>query len=235
MLQATRPVLRGILATTIFSSAGLSYAAPPSQRVIATSLAPTRVATAGQSRCGTALATLGTSCLGFDGRDVRALPDLWVVGYENNRDVGEKHVLQTVAAFNLAPLRNAPPRATVSRAVLSYSEVSTVHRSPGGDAEYGILATCNTNLGVVADGWNGNLERVVPTVPAAVAGVRGATTGDSGAWDVTPQVRQWLAGSGNEGVFVLRGDDESIVIAVLAMCLSYVFDIGLTVEMTTPD
>jgi hypothetical protein len=234
-LLAARPLLRGILAATVLGGATVGYAAPASQRVVSTSVAPTRVATAGQSRCGPALATLGTNCLGFDGRDVRALSDLWVVGFENNRDVGEKHVLQTVAAFNLAPLRNAPPRATVSRAVLSYSEASTVHRSPSGDAEYGILATCNTNLGVPTPGWNGNLAGVVPTVPAAVAGVQGATTGDTGAWDVTPQVRQWLADSSNEGTFVLRGDDESMDVAGLAMCLSYVFDLNLGVEFTVPD
>jgi len=229
-------VLRGILAATVLGGATLTYAAPASQRVVSTSLTPTRVATASQDRCGgPALSTPGTSCLGFDGRDVRSLPDLWVVGFENNRDVGEKHVLQTVATFNLAPLRNVPPRATVSRAILGYSEASTVRRSPTGDSEYGILPTCNTNLGVAAPGWNGGLDHIVPTVPAAVAGVQGATTGDSGAWDVTPQLRQWLAGSGNDGVFVLRGDDESMDVAGLAMCLSYVIDLGLSVEFTIPD
>jgi len=71
---------------------------------------------------------------------------------------------------------------------------------------------------------------VVPTRPAAVAGVQGATTGDSGAWDVTPQVQQWLAGSANQGVFVLRGDDESLDVNGLGMCLSYVIDLGLALE-----
>src|SRR4051812_44603699 len=124
--QAARPVLRAILAATVLGGAGLSYAAPVTQRVVSTSLTPTRVGTASQDRCGTPLSTPGISCRGFDGRDVRSLSDLWVVGFENNRDVGEKHVLQTVAAFDLAPLRSVPPRATVSRAILSYSEASTV-------------------------------------------------------------------------------------------------------------
>jgi hypothetical protein len=179
--------------------------------------------------------TSGASCLGFDGRDVRTLSDLWVVGYENNRDVGEKHVLQTVAVFGLAPLRALPERATLRRAVLSYAEASTVRRSPNGESEYGILPTCNTGLGVPADGWDGNTNRVVPTRPAAVGGVQGATTGSSGAWDVTPQLQEWLAGAGNERAFVLRGDDESLDVRELGMCLSYVFDVGLAVEFTVQD
>jgi hypothetical protein len=227
--------MRGVLMGLLLTGAGLALAAPEPQTVSTISLTPVRVATAGQSRCGPALATLGTSCLGFDGRDVRALPDLWVVGYENNRDVGEKHVLQTVAVFNLDPLRGLPSRATVSRATLSYAEASTVHRSPSGDAQYGILPTCNTALGVPADGWNGRTDQVIPTSPAAVGGVQGATTGSSGAWDVTPQLRQWLAGAGNELAFVLRGNDESLDVNGLGMCLSYVFDLGLAVELTLPE
>ena len=235
MLRATRPLVGAALIGLLCAGAASSDAAPAAQRTSTINLAPVRVGTAGQSRCGPQLATLGTNCLGFDGRDVRALPDLWVVGYENNRDVGEKHVLQTVAVFNLEPLRGLPPRATVSRATLSYSEASTVHRSPTGDAEYGILPTCNIALGVPADNWDGSLDRVVPTSPAAVAGTQGATTGSTGAWDVTPQVRQWLASPGNQRALVLRGADESLEINGLGMCLSYVFDLGFTVEVTSPD
>jgi hypothetical protein len=196
----------------------------------ALSLTPRRVGTAGQSRCGTSVFPLNSSCVGFDGRDVRNLPDLWVVGFENNRDRSQKHVLQTVAIFDLAPLQTIPRDATLSRATLGYSEASTVRRSPGGDSEYGILPTCNTVLGVPTDGWDGSFDAIIPTRPATVDGVRPATTGDSGAWDVTSQVRQWMNSGASQGAFVLRGDDESPDIRAQAMCLSYVFDLGLTVE-----
>jgi hypothetical protein len=226
--------LGGLLSGVLASGAGPTWAAASEQQVEVVSLAPPRVATAGQSRCGASLSPLGANCVSFDGRDVRSLPDLWVVGYENNGTLGNKHMLQTVAVFPLAQLRGLPPRATVSRAVLRYAEASTVRRSPGGDSEYGILPTCNSALGVPASGWNGAVDRVVPTQPAAVGGVQGATTGDYGAWDVTPHVQQWLASGGNDGVLVLRADDESLDVRGMTMCLSYVFDLGLTVEVTVP-
>jgi hypothetical protein len=175
---------------------------------------------------------LNSNCVGFDGRDVRNLPDLWVVGFENNGERSQKHVLQTVAVFDLGPLQNAPRDAVLSRAALGYSEASTVRRSAGGDAEYGILPTCNTVLGVAADGWDGSFDGIVPTRPAAVDGVQPATTGNSGAWDVTPQVRRWLTSGASQGAFVLASDDEAPDIHAQAMCLSYVIDLGLTVEFT---
>jgi hypothetical protein len=219
-----------LLAAGLLAADRPAFAAPAAQAG-SVSLGPSRVATAGKSRCGPAgLSTLGTNCLGFDGRDVRSLSDLWVVGYENNKDLGEKHVLQTLYAFDLAPLRNRPPNTTVGKASLSYLEASTVRRSAGGESEYGILPTCNTGLGVPVDGWDGNLDGVIPTQPAAVAGVQGATTGSGGAWDVTPQLQQWLNAPNDQRAFVLRGDDESLDVKDLAMCLSYVFDLGLSVE-----
>jgi hypothetical protein len=222
----------GALLGLLLTGSGPTFAAPATEQTQTVSLTPLRVGTASQSRCGPAAAS-GGGCVSFDGRDVRSLSDLWVVGYENNRDLGAKHVLQTVAVFGLTPLRGLPAGTTVSKAVLSYSEASTVRRSPSGDSEYGILPTCNTGLGIPADGWDGSFDRVVPTRPAAVGGVQGATTGGSGAWDVTPQLQQWLAGTGDERAFVLRGDDESLDVRDQSMCLSYVFDLGLAVELTS--
>jgi hypothetical protein len=195
-------------------------------------LAPTAAGTAHQHRCGEAvLSTPGTECQGFAGRELLEDPGIFVVGYESNQDVSEKHVYQAVASFDLAPLRSIP-NARLQRAALAYSEASTTRRSPAGESEYGILPTCNTQLGVPADGWSGGLSGVVPNRPAAVAGAAGATTGDSGSWDVTPQVEQWLASGANQGTFVMRGDDESLDVKGQAMCLSYVIDLSLEVEYT---
>lgn len=225
-----RLVVGGALSAMLLTTAVRAFAAPDTQQTQTVSLTPTRVGTAGQSRCGATLSAPTASCQGFDGRDVRSLSDLWVVGYENNQDRGQKHVLQAVAVFGLAPLRGLAAQGTLTRATLSYAEASTVRRSPTGDSQYGILPTCNTGLGVPTDGWDTSFDRVVPTRPAMIAGVQGATTGDYGAWDVTPQVQQWLAAGGDERTFVLRGDDESLDVNGLGMCLSYVIDLGLALE-----
>jgi hypothetical protein len=193
-------------------------------------LVPSQVRTVAESRCGSArLATAGTNCLGFDGRQIRDQSDIFVVGFENDSDLAEKHVLQVVAVFDLAAVRGTPG-AEVSRATLGYAESSTTRRSAGGESEYGILPSCNTGLGVPAREWDGRTDTLVPTRPAATAGAVPATTGGAGAWDVTPQVQQWLAAGQQQGTLVLRGDDESMDIHQRAMCLSYVIDLGLTVE-----
>ncbi|HYU18277.1 MAG TPA: hypothetical protein VEQ11_06235 [Chloroflexota bacterium] len=198
-------------------------------------LLPTTVGTAHQHHCGTAvLSTPGTECQGFAGREILTDPGLFVVGYENNANVGEKHVYQAVAAFDLAPLPARPEPASISKATLTYTEASTARRSPAGESQYGILPTCNTQLGVAADGEGGGLDHLVPSRPAGVAGVTPATTAESGAWDVTPQLRLWLGVGANQGALILRGDDESLDVQGLAMCLSYVFDLRLTVEYTLP-
>jgi len=142
--------------------------------------------------------------------------------------MNQAHVYQTVAAFDLGTLPNMPG-AKLSRAALNYLEASTVHRSPAGESEYGILPTCNTRLGV-ADNWDGNLERLAQTRPAATSGVMGASTADAGSWDVTPQLQQWLAGGAGQRVLVMSGDDESMDVKADTMCLSYVFDVELVVE-----
>lgn len=212
-----------------FGSSGVARAADEAQ---ATSLAPARVATVSQSRCGGPnLATAGTNCLGFDAREARSQPDIFIVGFENNQEQQEKHVLQAVAAFDLS---GVPAGAKVTRASLGYAEASTMRRSAEGESEYGILPTCNTKLGI-ADAWDGNQDALLKPKPAAIAGVTGATTGDSGAWDVTPQLQQWAGAGAKQGIFVLSGDDESMDIKAQTACLSYVINLGLDVEYTTQE
>lgn len=221
------------LALAIGLGVGLApvSAAPAAQEAI--TLSPSRAGTAHQHRCASSgLSTPGIDCQGFAGREILADPTLFVVGYENNKEIGEKHAYQAVVVFDLSTLSAAPQGAALARATLGYSEASTTRRSPAGESEYGILPTCNTSLGVPTEAWDGSFDKLVPTKPAAVAGSSGATTGDSGGWDVTPQLKQWLASSAPQGVLVLRGDDESMDVKGMAMCLSYVFDLGLTAEFT---
>jgi hypothetical protein len=230
-----RPRLRPIVRTSAglaFAAVMLSAAGPTTaQQAEPVVLGPDRAGTAHQHRCASAvLSTGGTECQGFAGREILSDPGLFVVGYENDKDVSEKHAYQAVVVFDLAALRTDRGDAALSKATLGYGEGSTARRSPSGESEYGILPTCNTALGVPADNWDGSLDKLVPTRPAAVAGVAGATTGGSGGWDVTPQVQQWLAGSTPRGVLVLRGDDESMDVKGMAMCLSYVSDLGLAAE-----
>ena len=198
-------------------------------------LVPTRVGTVSQSRCGSPeLSTAGTQCLGFDAREARSQPDIFIVGFENNQDPQEKHVLQTVAEFDLRPLLEAPEGTKLAKASLTYAEASTTRRSASGDQQYGVLPTCNTKLGV-ADGWDGNADVLLKPKPAAIAGVTGATTGDAGAWDVTPQVTQWLEAGEKQGVFVMSGDDESMDVNGQSACLSYVINPALEVEFAAAD
>jgi hypothetical protein len=218
-----------LLAATLVSSAQATAA--PANQIDPATLTPTRVATAAESKCGPArMSTPGIECRGWDGTDVRSLGDLFVVGFENNQELSEKVVLQTVATFDLAPLKDATTSAKVAKASLTYGEASTTRRSPTGDSEYGILPTCNTRLGVPTAAWSGSLDKVVPTTAAMTAGVTGATTGDSGSWDVTPQVTKWLKDGAGQGTLVLRPEDESLDAKGQQMCLSYVIDLALNVE-----
>lgn len=225
--------LLALLPAAALASTVAVHAAPASQEVQTAVFGPAQIGTVSQTRCDQqVLSTPGVECRGFDGRDVRSLDDLWVVGFENNAEVKQKHVMQTVVMLDLAAVRAALGGAAPGKAVLGYAEASTARRSAAGESQDGILPTCNTGLGVPVDGWDGSLDRLVPTRPAGVAGVAGATTGDVGGWDVTPQLQAWLAGPAERGVLVLRGDDESLDIRGQGMCLSYVFDIGLAVEFT---
>ena len=193
-------------------------------------LLPAKAHTVGQSRCGAAtLSTASTNCQGFDARAIREQPDIFVVGYESDQDVSEKHVLQVVLVFDLGTAR-PDPGAQLSGATLHYIEGSTARRSTDGTSQDGILQTCNSGLGVPTGEWDGRTDTIVPTRPAVTAGVAPATTGDGGSWNVTPQVNEWLAGGKSQGTLVLRGDDETLDVRGQAMCLSYVADLGLSLE-----
>jgi hypothetical protein len=222
------------LAGCLLVGAGPTLAAAPSQ-VETLGLTPTRAATAVQRRCGPArMSTPGIECRGWDGTDVTTLTDLFVVGFENNQELGEKHVLQAVATFDLSPLAALPADAKVAKASLGYAEASTTRRSASGDSEYGILPTCNTRLGVPTTAWGGGLDTIVSTTPAKTAGHAGATTAESGAWDVTPQIEQWVKDKAAEGTFVLRPEDESMDPKGQQLCLSYVINLALDVEYELP-
>jgi hypothetical protein len=192
------------------------------------SLTPTRAATVYEYKCPPV--SSGIECRPWDGLDVRSLTDLFVVGYENNQETSQKHVLQTAATFDLGPAREAVGNGKVGKAYLTYSEASTHRRSGSGDSDFGILPTCNTRLGVPKAPWTGAVDKLIQTNPAQTSGVAGATTGDAGSWDVTPQVATWLKGSTVQGTFVFQGDDESLTVKGQEACLSYIFGISLAVE-----
>ena len=231
--RAARRVAGGLtLAACLLAGAGLTMAAPPAEEIQSVTLQPTLVGTAGESRCPPRDPALGPGCLGgFDiDRDLRSQDGVWVVGYARNPHPQNlfKHVVQTVAVFDLAPLRDVPAQLKPSKAVLTYREVGrAVSPQAPGD-----VPSCITQLGVPADEWDGAFDRVVPARPAAVAGFQGAPPGDRVSWDVTPQTQQWLAGPGGAGALVLRGDDESMDVTEPAgSCLTYVSDLALAVEL----
>src|SRR6266704_1773509 len=95
-----------VVSLSLLGSQVLGSSAQTGQAV---TLVPAQVRTVAQSRCGPAtLSTAATNCQGFDARQVRDLPDLFVVGFENDKDLEEKHVLQVVAVFDLAAARGVP-------------------------------------------------------------------------------------------------------------------------------
>jgi hypothetical protein len=196
-----------------------------------TVLAPAQARTIALSRCGSAgLSTAAADCRAFDAREIRESSDIFVVGFENNQELDEKHVLQLVVVFDLSQIA-VDPNSEVANATLGYAEASTTRRSPEGESEYGILPTCNTTLGVPTTEWNGRADAILTTRPALIAGVTPATTAEAGAWDVTPQVREWLAAGQQKGTLVLGAEDQSPDIRGQTMCLSYLFDLGLNVEV----
>jgi hypothetical protein len=196
-----------------------------------TNLTPTQARTIALSRCGSNnLSTAGANCRGFDAREIREKNDLFVLGYENNAELSEKHVLQMVLVFDLSQI-TVGPNDELRHATLIYSEGSTTRRSASGDSEYGVLPTCNTKLGVPTTAWNGNVNSIVATTPALIDGSSPATTGDFGSWDITPQVRKWLSDGQKQGTLVMGADDQSPNIQGQSMCLSYLFDLGMNVEV----
>lgn len=227
------PVLaRGLIAAALGAVAMGSSVVASAQEPTSTSLAPSQARTIALSRCGSnGLSTQDANCRGFDAREIRESTDTFVLGFENDKELGEKHVMQLVVVFDLSQIA-LEPESEVSRAVLGYAEASTTRRSPSGESEYGILPSCNTTLGVPTTEWNGSTDKILATRPALTAGVTAATTGENGAWDVTPQIREWLAAGQQKGTLVMGADDQSPEIRDQSMCLSYVFDMGLSVEVS---
>lgn len=219
-------VVAALLSTLISGFSGAS-----AQEAMSTQLTPTIVKTIALSRCGgPTLSTANTNCRGFDASEIRDSGDIYVVGFENSTDLAEKHILQVVAQFDLS-LVQVPENSEVSHATFNYGENSTTRRSEAGDSEYGVLQSCNTQLGVPTSEWNGNTSALLATRPAQTAGVIPATTGDSGTWDITPQVREWLASGQKKGTLVMKATDDSPEIRGMLMCLSYVSDFGINVEI----
>jgi len=202
------------------------------QETSTVALTPVKARTIALSRCGSnTLSTSAANCRGFDAREIRESGDIFVVGFENNQEIDEKHVLQLVAVFDLSQIA-LEPDSTVAHATLGYAEGSTTRRSPAGDSEYGILPTCTTRLGVPIGEWNGETDALVATRPALIDGAVPATTGEAGSWDVTPQIREWLEAGRQTGTLVMGAEDQSADIRGQSMCLSYLFDLTLNVEVT---
>jgi hypothetical protein len=222
---------RGVMAVMLGAIAASPLAAS-AQEPTTTTLTPSPARTIALSRCGSnGLSTQDADCRGFDAREIRESTDTFVLGFENNQELGEKHVMQLVLVFDLSQIA-LDEKSEVSHAALGYAEASTTRRSASGDSEYGVLPSCNTQLGVPTSEWNGRTDAIVATRPALTAGVTPATTGENGTWDVTPQLREWLAAGQQKGTLVMGADDQSPDIHEQSMCLSYVFDMGLNVEVS---
>jgi hypothetical protein len=225
-------VLASGVVAAVLGALATSFVVASAQESTSTTLPPSQARTIALSRCGTnTLSTQDANCRGFDAREIRESTDTFVLGFENNKELGEKHVMQLVVVFDLSQIA-VDPDSEVSHAALGYAEASTTRRSPTGESEYGVLPSCNTKLGVPTTEWNGRTDAILPTRPTLTAGVTPATTGEYGSWDVTPQIREWLAAGQQKGTLVMGGDDQSPDIHEQAMCLSYVFDMGLNVEVS---
>lgn len=217
-----------VLVATAALVTGVAVFVTPSAIADAT---PDPVNTVYTSRCeGPRLSTDGTNCNGFVRAEIRDDKDTFVVAIENNDTLKSKFVYQAAAVFNFAG-ESPGPNEVVSRATLAYGEYSTVHRSSAGDSEYGILETCSTALGVPTTSWDGTPKKLIQTTPAQTAGRSPATTGDSGSWDVTPQVQAWLRDGRLQGSFVMRGAEESTDVEAQSMCISYLGGLVLTLEL----
>lgn len=220
-------VALGTLATGVLTASAAQDVTEPTSF----DLRPVQAKTIALHRCGgPTLSTNDVNCIGFSAKEILSDPSIFVVGFENNKDINEKHVFQVAVEFDLTQV-TVGPNSEVDFAELMYGEVSTTHRSPAGDSEYGILTSCNTSLGVPATAWDGRVDRLVQTLPAATAGMVPGTTAESGTWNVLPQVKGWLASGAKKGTLVLGAADQSADVKELAMCLSYMTDISLTVQV----
>src|SRR6185436_16694929 len=93
MLTTTRRLIStAALVGAVAIGSGQTAAATVSQSDPAV-LTPSRAATVAETKCGPAAP--GIACKGWDGIDIRSEASLFVVGFENNEDSNQKHVLQT--------------------------------------------------------------------------------------------------------------------------------------------
>ncbi|MCC7368690.1 MAG: hypothetical protein IT306_09715 [Chloroflexi bacterium] len=226
-----RAVARGVLAAAV-AVLSLGSLVVSAQEPTSIALTPEPAKTIALHRCGGAtLSTATTNCMGFTAGDILTDPSIFVVGFESNKDLAEKHVLQVAMQFDLTKITVGPNQA-IDFAELMFSEVSTTKRSAAGESEYGILTSCNTKLGVPTSAWNGSTDRLIATQPAKTDGMTPATTAESGVWNVLPQVLDWVAAGQQKGVLVLGADDQSADIREMSACLSYLTDAVLTVQVS---
>lgn len=231
-----RALTRAVVAVALgFLVTGtLTVSAQDVQEPTSSNLPPVRAMTIALHRCGPAtLSTSDANCLGFTGKDILSDPSIFVVGFENNKELNEKHVFQILTEFDLSQV-TVGPNSLVDAATLTYSEVSTTRRSPSGDSEYGILPSCNTRLRVpVGRLETARTDRMILTLPALTAGMTPGTTGDLGTWNVLPQVKAWLENGEKRAELVLEAADLSGDVREMEMCISYLTDVSLTIQ-TSP-
>lgn len=226
-----RSLARGVVAV-VFGTIATGALVASAQEPGSVTLAPEPAKTIMMHRCGSAtLATSAANCLGFSAAEILTDPSIFVVGFESNKDLNEKHVMQLVLQFDLTKVA-VGPNQQIEFAELMYSEVSTTKRSAAGDSEYGILETCNTKLGVPTTDWDGRTDQLVTTRPALTAGGTPGTTAESGTWNVLPQVQAWMAAGAQKGTLVMGADDQSADVREMRMCLSYMVDVSLTVQVS---
>jgi hypothetical protein len=210
----------------------LTVSAQDVQEPTSSTLTPVQAQTIALHRCGSAaLSTSDANCLGFTAREILSDPSIFVVGFENNKELNEKHVFQILTELDLSQV-TVGPNSQVDAATLTYSEVSTTRRSPSGDSEYGILPSCNTRLRVPATRLETRTDQLMLTLPALTAGMTPATTAESGTWNVLPQVKSWLSNGEKKGILVLEADDRSDDVHEMAMCISYLTDVSLTIQVS---
>ena len=99
-----RAIARGALAAVVGALA-LGSITASAQGPTSTTLMPEPAKTIALHRCGGAtLSSATTNCMGFTAGDILTDPAIFVVGFESNTDVSEKHVLQV--AMQSASSRN---------------------------------------------------------------------------------------------------------------------------------
>jgi hypothetical protein len=229
-----RAVARAVVAVALgFLVAGtLTVSAQEVQAPTNSNLTPVRAQTIALHRCGSAkLSTDAANCLGFTAKEILADPSIFVVGFENNNELNEKHVFQILTEFDLSQVI-VGPNSQVDAATLTYSEVSTTRRSPSGDSEYGILPSCNTRLREPFPRLDARTDGTMMTLPALTAGMTPATTAEAGTWNVLPEVKSWLSEGHTKAMLVLEADDRSDDVREMAMCISYLTDVSLTIQVS---